>query len=500
MAQPLSQVPAWVLRPLPANAATDANLHHQLQALAAALPNSLSQMVSLLEQVRYRNTYDAAVNDVCRLVHVALPQFFVASAIQARLALLRFAREHCTEQARNRIIRRLTKDRSLSVRRAAQRMVARTALHEVALPADDNGAWDESGWLHGIAHVDLTRHATGQAVQAATGVPVLRDLAALRALLHIQSPRQLGYFLLASDANHGPYTRFTIPKKNGKAREICAPKAQLCWVQRRILDEILAKVAPHHAAHGFVAGRSTVTNATPHLGAALLVKFDLTDFFPTIHYYRVLGLFARLGYPVGDARFTTDDDSKKLAPVLARLCCHTPDPNVWGEARLPQGAPTSPALSNLVCRRMDARLTGLARRNAAVYTRYADDLTFSFKNADGINLGRFRWWVNQICHQEGFFINEAKFRVIRAAQRQMVTGLVVNEVLRVPRDERRAFRAILHNCRKHGVEAQARGNPKFTQYLRGFASYVNMVHPDEGAEFLAQVTALLGPDPGDEHA
>src|SRR5262249_5103654 len=185
-------------------------------------------------------------------------------------------------------------------------------------------------------------------------------------------------------------------------------------------------------------------------------------------YYRVVGLFASLGYHVGDARFSTDDESKQVAPTLARLCCYTPDPHAWGNALMPQGAPTSPALSNLVCRRLDARLDGLARRGTGAYTRYAADLTFSFPDRS-VDLGRFRWWVDQVCHQEGFFVNQRKFRVIRSSQRQVVTGIVVNEELRVPREERRRFRAILHNCRRHGVASQARGHTRFPDYLPGFA-------------------------------
>jgi hypothetical protein len=237
-----------------------------------------------------------------------------------------------------------------------------------------------------------------------------------------------------------------------------------------------------------------VTNAEQHTGAELLLKFDLSDFFPTIHYYRVVGLFASLGYTVGDGRFHSDDEATQVAPTLARLCCYAPDPHAWGNAVLPQGAPTSPAISNLMCRRLDARLDGLARRNKGTYTRYADDLTFSFRDK-ALELGRFRWWVDQICHQEGFFVNQAKFRVIRASQRQVVTGIVVNDELHVPRDARRRFRAILHNCRTHGVASQARGHPRFAEYLRGFASYVHMIQPDEGVELLRQVEELLGPEP-----
>ena len=200
-------------------------------------------------------------------------------------------------------------------------------------------------------------------------VPVLHNLRELRELLGIKSPRQLGYLLLASDAEGGPYKRFTVAKRQGGERVICAPGKSLRYVQRSILDKILAQVAPHEAAHGFVKGRSTLTNASPHCAAPLILKFDLENFFPTIHGYRVMGLFARLGYEVDNGRFGSDDDSTHVAPVLARLCCYTPDPRQSGQAYVPQGAPTSPAISNLVCRGLDARLHGLAERMGGVFTR-----------------------------------------------------------------------------------------------------------------------------------
>jgi len=233
------------------------------------------------------------------------------------------------------------------------------------------------------------------------------------------------------------------------------------------------------------AGRAT--------GLWLAARYSAKDFFPTIHFYRVVGLYASLGYAVGNTRFSSADDSKQVAPTLARLCCYTPNPRAWGNAVVPQGAPTSPAISNLVCRRLDSRLEGLARRNHGTFTRYADDLTFSFPEPS-VALGRFRWWVDQICHQEGFFVNHGKFHVIRDSQRQLVTGIVVNDALHVPRDQRRRFRAVLHNCRQHGVESQARGRPRFAEYLRGFASYVHMVHPEAGEDLLREVQELLGPE------
>jgi hypothetical protein len=494
----LEQVPAWLLRPLPANAVADNTLHAEIDKLAAELPDSLNRIYRALERARPYTHYDPAVNRACAHVWLQFHAILASPAPSDRLALLHFALSHMVVEAQARVCRRLVKDPDVGVRRSARGIVERRRFREVALPATPDGDWDSTGWLKGTTGERLSRHRQGRRVLESRGLPVLSNVGALRKLLGIKSPAQLGYFLLASDADGGPYTRFTIPKRDGGERVLCAPKKQLRWVQRQILDKILDLVPAHEAAHGFIPGRSTVTNAAPHLGAEVILKFDLTDFFPTIHYHRVVGLFARMGYFVADGRFGTDDGSKRVAPTLARLCCWTPDPEKWFGAQMPQGAPTSPAISNLVCRRLDARLAGLAARSKGVYTRYADDLTFSFKKAADLKVGRFRWWVDQVCHQEGFFVNQKKFRVIRASQRQLVTGIVVNDELRVPREERRRFRAMLHNCKKHGLESQARGRPDFASYLRGFASYVHMVDPEEGREFLRAVEELLGPETAEE--
>ena len=498
--------PAWLLRPLPANAVTDAGLIVRLSEFIAdagtaeerRLSRVLNDLRRALDEAQPTATYEPAVNAIAGELWALAEAVCECDDRGAKLHVISLATGHMVPEAAARICRRLAKDPNPRVRSAVRKVIESGAIQEVALPATKDGEWGPAGWLKGTSDVDLSRHKVGKKVQEANKVPAIPNLLALRELLAIRSDKQLGFFLAASDKDGGPYTTFTIPKRDGTARNICAPKVQLKWVQRRIHEKILAGIPAHDAAHGFITGRSIVTNAAPHVGAAVVVKFDLKDFFPTIHYYRVLGFFASLGYAVGNAKFGTEDRSTQVAPVLARLCCYTPDPKAWGKAHMPQGAPTSPALSNLVCRRLDSRLTGLAKKLSGVYTRYADDLTFSFKTAD-VNLGRFRWWIDQVCHQEGFVVNQHKFRVIRRSQRQVVTGIVVNDCLRVPRDERRAFRAILHNCAKHGVDSQARGNPRFKEYLRGFASYLHMVHPEEGTELLEQVGKLLAPlEPGTE--
>jgi RNA-directed DNA polymerase len=241
-------------------------------------------------------------------------------------------------------------------------------------------------------------------------------------------------------------------------------------------------VPMHDACHGFVAGRSTVTNAKPHQKAALVIKLDLKDFFPTVHYRRVCGLFKHLGY------------SDTVAAVLAGLTTYRPklpDGTVVWPGTLPQGAPTSPALANLACRRLDRRLSQLAAKYGATYTRYADDLTFSFAKQPDVALGRFLWWVDGICQQEGFVERTDKRRILRNKHQQRVTGIVVNAGVHVPREDRKRFRAILHNCKKHGVASQARGRDDFAAYLAGYAAYVHMVEPALGKKWVDEVDALL---------
>jgi retron-type reverse transcriptase len=491
--------PEWLYVPLPANADSDAQLLKKIEQLCSKLPDGFGQLQKALDGARPFARFDPAVNRANELVWGQFESLVSHPDARTRSALVKYALAFFPARGIARVLRRLAKDPDTQVREQVAKAIRKAKIREVALPQKEDGDWDASGWLLG-PDKQVTRHKkTGRRTLEKNNLPVLTKLVQLRKLLNVKSPNQLGYFLLASDKKDGPYTTYTIPKRDGGERKICAPKKQLKWVQRQILRHILSQVPPHPAAHGFVNGRSTVSNAGPHVGHELIVKFDLKDFFPTMHYFRVMGLFASLGYPVGNCMFGTDDESNQVAPVLARLCCYTPDPKLWGAAVLPQGAPTSPAISNLVCRRLDARLQGLAEANKGVYTRYADDLTFSFPKAEGLNLGRFRWWVDQVCHQEGFTVHQEKFRVIRDSQRQVVTGIVVNEAVRAPRELRRELRAILHNCETQDVESQAKRHPRFkgnagafAQYLRGIAAYLNMVQPEHGAALLRRVNELIG--------
>ncbi len=328
------------------------------------------------------------------------------------------------------------------------------------------------------------------------GLPLLATPAEAAKAMGLAVPRLRWLAFHSEAATTVHYTRFKIPKKSGGVREISAPHPKLAAAQRWILENVLAKLPPEAPAHGFIPGRSTVTNARPHVKRAVVVNLDLKDFFPSITFPRVRGIFEGLGY------------SPSVATVFALLSTEAPRTTVeydgkkyhvaLGPRGLPQGASTSPALSNLVARRLDRRLAGLAAKLGWSYTRYADDLTFSGdtlvpkgeKNPKSVAwlLARTR----HILEDEGFEVNEKKLRVQRRNAAQVVTGIVVNEKPSASREERRRLRAILHRARFEGIEKQNRiGHSNFTAWLRGHVAYVSMVDPAQGAKLKVKLDALL---------
>src|SRR5262249_16596997 len=218
------------------------------------------------------------------------------------------------------------------------------------------------------------------------------------------------------------------------------------------------------AAQGFVAGRGIVSNANPHVGKAVVVNLDLSDFFPSIAFQRVRAVFERHGY------------SGCVASILALLCTESPRTTVTyagtkyevatSPRGLPQGAPTSPGLSNQVARKLDKRLLGVAAKLGLTYTRYADDITFSGNPELARKIGWLLAKVRHVAQEEGFAVNEKKTRVMRRGSAQTVTGIVVNDKPSISREELRRLRAILHRAKTEGLEAQNReGRPNFRAWL-----------------------------------
>lgn len=301
--------------------------------------------------------------------------------------------------------------------------------------------------------------------------------------------RFLAYGRKVSKISH--YRRFLMPKKRGGHRLISAPMPRLKEAQRWILEQILEKVALHDAAHGFRKERSILTNAGPHCGAPLVINLDLRDFFPNVTWKRVYGLFLALGY------------SRSVATIFAQICTEPPveevemDGETWqvatGVRHLPQGAPTSPAITNLLCRRMDARMSGIARKHGFAYTRYADDLTFSSPTGDREASRKVLWHVKKVIEEEGFHLHPDKLRIMGKGRRREVTGLIAGEKPSVPREDVRAFRALLDRLEKHGpAECSWRGETRhILAKVVGYANYLRMVDAGKYAALSTKADTLL---------
>ncbi|MFZ2859323.1 retron Ec67 family RNA-directed DNA polymerase/endonuclease [Acidovorax sp.] len=257
----------------------------------------------------------------------------------------------------------------------------------------------------------------------------------------------LGYILFKLPDTQ-KYKSFTIPKRSGGRRSISAPVPHLMLLQKKIsillndcLSEIEGKLSS--PAHGFKPGRSIFTNAARHRGRRYVLNLDLKDFFPSIHFGRIAGYFEK------SRDFGLDP---KTARILANILCH--------KSSLPQGAPSSPVVSNLLARMLDIHLARLAKKNRLTYTRYADDLTFStnlqvFPEAVAKRVSEHAWELGpeliSTIGSCGFSINDLKTRMLYRSSRQEVTGLVVNDKVSVPVEYRRWVRAAVSRLVKTGA-------------------------------------------------
>lgn len=285
--------------------------------------------------------------------------------------------------------------------------------------------------------------------------PGLGSLPGFCYLLGITNQEKLLNFLYKRKSSH--YVSFHIPKKNKTTRSIKAPKRAMKELQRELAAHLDKYYYPKPSSHGFVKGRSIRSNATPHAAKNFVFNIDLKDFFETIHFGRVKNLFMAEPF----------NAPHNVATVIAHICCH--------DGKLVQGAPTSPLISNMICRKLDAQLQSLAKSKKCHVTRYADDITFTFTSslkhlpsdvvevsADGMAIpGRE---LEQIINANGFSINSEKTRLQHRSQRQMVTGLVVNKFPNVPRDFIRLTSSMINALRRYGPEA---AETKYLEILRG---------------------------------
>nr|MDO8119441.1 reverse transcriptase family protein [Candidatus Sigynarchaeota archaeon] len=259
-----------------------------------------------------------------------------------------------------------------------------------------------------------------------------QDLARLKCMSHATVP---------DDAYHAlPYRHIQIPKRGGGTRDIYSPDPWLGSVQEKILRGILECVQPHHACHGFRKYHSVVTNARQHAFSKVIWKVDLKDFFPSITHAQIMRVFLEIGY------------SQPVASILANACAMFPRVRAGkvlsaAPSRppfLPQGACTSPALSNLVLINIDARLDAIANDNHFRYSRYADDLVFSSKRYKTVPKSFMRD-IRSTIEENGFHVNPHKLAIATRHTKQVVTGILVNNGCALPRPWLRKLRSALHH-------------------------------------------------------
>ena len=303
------------------------------------------------------------------------------------------------------------------------------------------------------------------------GVPIIYNLRHLRQLLGIRKSAQERLF---GARRCESYRVFQIPKKSGGIRVIEAPSDELKKIQLWIKENILDKFNPSQYAKGFKKGVSIYDNALPHVGKELVINIDLKDFFPSIKYSEIYKIFKYIGY--------TDGVSK----LLTKLC--TNSKNV-----LPQGSPASPSLSNLVSLKLDKRLSRLADSIGADYTRYADDITFSGNKS----IRQYTDLIYKIIHEEGYEINEDKFRLQYSFQRQEVTGLIVNTKVSVSERLISEIENAIYYCSKYGVVnhmARLKIDKGFyKEHLYGIAYFVKMIDKAKGEKYLSKLDEIEWP-------
>ena len=281
-------------------------------------------------------------------------------------------------------------------------------------------------------------------------LPIISDDKELASLLGIDY-NDLRFLCYHRDVMaYDNYYHYTIPKRNGGERSIAAPSPLLKSVQRKILELILEKIEISDSAHGFLKGRSVISSADSHFkGPKLLINMDIENFFPTITFNRVRGMFKSFGY------------SGYVSSLLAMICtyCERMAIEIKGQIKyvkasekiLPQGSPSSPMITNILCRNLDMRINGLAKTHDFLYTRYADDMSFSFEqNIDKNDIRKVIYEICSVVNNEGFRINKDKTRYLKSNNRQCITGIVVNnEQIGVPKVWLKKLRAAIHNAKTH---------------------------------------------------
>lgn len=312
------------------------------------------------------------------------------------------------------------------------------------------------------------------------GFPVIFDIEHIRRLLGMKSEE---FYKLINSVD-SEYYLHKIPKRNGYKRALDIPSNRLKYIQRWVLENILNCQNLNECVTGFRPKKSIVNNARPHLGALYILKTDIKDFFSSITLKNIIRVFKECGY------------TNSVSIVLAKLCTY--------DGHLPQGAPTSPYLANIVCQRLDSRLMVECERNFMIYTRYADDITISSRNNIKVRQNEILKLIEKelLIINKNLHLNSDKTIILGPGQRKIITGISVNSKISVPKTYLRRLRLELYFSLK-GVETHVENyNNKhgaaitvdqYRRKLYGKICFVNMVDQEKAQNLFDQFYKIVWP-------
>ncbi len=255
--------------------------------------------------------------------------------------------------------------------------------------------------------------------------------------------------------SNGPssfYRTFDIPKRNGTKRRISEPLPTLKEIQRKLVSLVFSNLKIHRSARGFKKGSSIRSNASLHVGQKFVLNVDVKDFFDSIKIKDVYDIVLEIGYTC------------QISAMIASFCCKS--------GKLPQGAPTSPVISNIFMYRFDEQMLTFCRKNGTRYSRYADDITIS----GDFNIKQTVNFVRSNLKKMGLHLNKNKVSVSRNGSRKVVTGLVVNEKINSPIAFRKEFRKNVYYIKKYGIDSHLShnniGTPNYIDHLIGKGTFI----------------------------
>jgi retron-type reverse transcriptase len=246
----------------------------------------------------------------------------------------------------------------------------------------------------------------------------------------------------------------------------------------------------HPKAHGCVIEKSILSNALPHVNKGVVINQDLKNFFPSITYTRIKGVFKSMGY------------SEQVAVIFGLLCSEPKILDVsllgenyfaqHGERFLPQGSPCSPAITNIICKKMDYRLDGLATKYGFSYSRYVDDITFSGDTSQFSKITALLKYSKKIVRSENFTLHPDKLRIMKRHQRQEVTGVIVNEKPNINKSSLKRFRALIYQIEKDGIEGKTwNGGLNVLAEIDGYANFIYQIDKEKGKVYKDRVAKIL---------